>query len=114
MAQGPVAAREALAVLRTFLKPRNAQALASLEEAGERLIALQLLDGPSTLNISPLSTNLIENAVHNYRRETKRGGGGAENQRTRGSDLLARPGSAQLPRAVAAAEITIDSNTATI
>lgn len=71
-AQGGQAAREALGDLRQFLKARNAQALASLEECGERLIALQKLEVPATLNISLLSTNLIENAIHNYRRQTSR------------------------------------------
>ena len=72
LAQGPDAAREGLAALRKYLKGRNAAALASLEESGERLIALQLLDVPATLNISLQTTNLIENAIHNYRRQTRR------------------------------------------
>lgn len=72
LAQGPQAAREALSDMKKFLKPISAQALASLEEPGERLIALQLLDVPSTLNVSLLSTNLIENGIHNYRRQTRR------------------------------------------
>ena len=72
LAQGAVAAEEALAELTKFLKARNAQALSSLEEAGDRLIALQRLGVPSTLNVSLLSTNLIENAIHNYRRQTRR------------------------------------------
>ena len=72
LAQGAEAGREALVALRKFLKERNAAALASLDEAGERLIALHLLDVPATLNVSLLSTNLIENALHNYRRQTRR------------------------------------------
>ena len=72
LAEGNEAAREALAELRKFLKERSATALASLEESGERLIALQKLDVPATLNVSLLSTNLIENAIHNYRRQTGR------------------------------------------
>ena len=71
-AQGPLAGREALETLRKFLAPRNAAALASLEEAGEDLITLHLLDVPATLNISLLSTNAIENAILNYRRQTNR------------------------------------------
>ncbi|MEY2906697.1 MAG: hypothetical protein RLZZ408_1168, partial [Verrucomicrobiota bacterium] len=43
LAEGAQAGREALAALRKFLKERNAAALASLEESGERLIALHLL-----------------------------------------------------------------------
>lgn len=72
LAQGPQAAREALAELRRFVAARNAAALASLDESGEELIALHLLDVPATLNTSLLSTNLIENAIHNYRRQTQR------------------------------------------
>ena len=71
-AEGAIAAKEALGELRKFLKERNAQALKSLEESGERLIALQLLNVPATLNVSLMSTNLIENAIHNYRRQTAR------------------------------------------
>jgi hypothetical protein len=31
-----------------------------------------VLNVPLTLNVSLLSTNLIENAIHNYRRQTRR------------------------------------------
>ena len=72
LAEGSEAAMEALAELRKFLKARNAQALASLEESGERLIALQKLNVSATLNVPLLSTNLIENAIHNDRRQTSR------------------------------------------
>jgi transposase-like protein len=72
LAEGEDAAREKLEALRKFLKGRNALALASLDAAGERLIALQLLNVPATLNVSLQSTNLIENAIHNYRRQTRR------------------------------------------
>lgn len=72
LAQGPQAGREAYEELRRFLAVRNAAALASLEQAGEELIALHLLNVPATLNTSLLSTNLIENAIHNYRRQTRR------------------------------------------
>jgi hypothetical protein len=71
-AQGPVAGREAYADLHRFLAARNAAAIASLEEAGEELICLHLLDVPATLNTSLLSTNMIENAILNYRRQTNR------------------------------------------
>jgi len=71
-AQGPEAGREAYADLHRFLAGRNAAAVASLEEAGEELISLHLLDVPATLNVSLLSTNAIENAIHNYRRQTQR------------------------------------------
>lgn len=72
LAQGSEAGREALEELRRFLSKRNQAALASLEEAGEDLIALHKLEAPGTLNSSLLSTNLIENAILNYRRQTNR------------------------------------------
>lgn len=65
--QGAEAAREALAGLRTFVAGRNAEALASLEEAGEELIALHLLEVPNTLHKNLLSTNIIENSIRNMR-----------------------------------------------
>lgn len=69
-AQGEEAGREALAALRTFLRPLNAAATASLNEAGDALIAVHLLNIPATLNPSLLSTNAIENVMSNYRRQT--------------------------------------------
>ena len=71
-AEGAEAGREALQALKTFLAPRNQEALRSVEEAGERLITLHRLGAPSTLNRSLLSTNLIENVMLNYRRQTNR------------------------------------------
>lgn len=70
LAQGEEAGREALAALRTFLRPLNAAATASLNEAGDALIAVHLLNIPATLNPSLLSTNAIENVMSNYRRQT--------------------------------------------
>jgi putative transposase len=67
VAQGADAGREALAALRRFIAHRNAEALASLDEAGEELIALHLLEVPNTLHRSLLSTNLIENSIRNIR-----------------------------------------------
>jgi transposase-like protein len=72
LAQGEVAGREAHADLRKFLAKENAKALASFDLLGEQIIALHKLGAPSTLNLSLLSTNLIENAIHNHRRGTKR------------------------------------------
>jgi transposase-like protein len=71
-AQGEAAGQEALAALRKFLAERNAAAVTSLDEAGESLIALHSLNVPATLNVSLLSTNLIENVMRNYRRQTDR------------------------------------------
>lgn len=65
--QGEEAAREALKELRKFVASKNAQALASLEEAGDELIALHLLEVPNTLHKNLLSTNIIENSIRNVR-----------------------------------------------
>jgi hypothetical protein len=46
--------------------------LESLREAGDDLIALHCLDVPSTLHVSLLSTNLIENSFRNVRRKLGR------------------------------------------
>ena len=56
----------------TFLKPHNAEALKSLEEAGGELIALQSLNVPNTLHRNLLSTNAIENSFRNTRRKMGR------------------------------------------
>lgn len=66
-AQGPEMGREIYGELRDFLASKNAKALQSLEEAGEDIIALHLVDAPATLNVSLLSTNLIENSFRNVR-----------------------------------------------
>jgi putative transposase len=71
-AEGSQAGMEALQDLRKFLKARNTQALVSLEKSGERLTTLQKLSEPATLNTSLQSTNLIETAIHNCRRQTSR------------------------------------------
>ena len=70
--QGEQAAREVLVELEQFLEKKNAAALASLREAGEELIALHTLDVPSTLHLSLLSTNIIENSFLNTRRKIGR------------------------------------------
>lgn len=70
--QGEEAAREVLRELEEFLGKKNAEALASLREAGEELIALHMLGVPTTLHKSLLSTNLIENSFRNTRRKLGR------------------------------------------
>ena len=70
--QGRTAAEEVLAELRAFLKPLNAEALRSLEEAGEELITLHRLEVPNTLHRNLLSTNAIENSFRNTRRKLGR------------------------------------------
>lgn len=70
--EGEEAAREVLGELERFLRGKNAQALASLHEAGDELIALHMLGVPSTLHKNLLSTNLIENSFRNTRRKLGR------------------------------------------
>lgn len=71
-AEGLEAAEEIVAELRIFLKGKNAQALASLEEAGDELLAVYRLGAPSTLNSTLLNTNCIENPFRNVRAKTQR------------------------------------------
>ena len=54
------------------MTPLNAEALKSLHEAGDDLIALHRLEVPNTLHASLLSTNLIENSFRNTRRKIGR------------------------------------------
>ena len=70
--QGEAAAQEVLHELEQFLEKKNAEALASLHEAGEELIALHKLNVPPTLHKSLLSTNIIENSFRNTRRKIGR------------------------------------------
>lgn len=73
VAQGLDDARAALLRLRTFLAAHSAQAVASLDEAGEeQLLAVQALGLPNTLHVSLLSTNCIENPNRNIRAKTRR------------------------------------------
>ena len=71
-AEGLETAEEVVAELKTFLKGKNAQALASLEEAGDELLAVHGLGAPSTLNTTLLNTNCIENSFRNVRAKTRR------------------------------------------
>ena len=71
-AEGLEAAKEVVAELQNFLKGKNAQALASLEEAGDELLAVHGLEAPSTLNTTLLNTNCIENPFRNVRAKTRR------------------------------------------
>jgi transposase-like protein len=70
--QGKDAADEVVKELESFLKPINAQALASLHEAGDDLTALHHLEVPNTLHRNLLSTNAIENSFKNTRRKLGR------------------------------------------
>jgi transposase-like protein len=71
-AEGLDAAREVVDELQIFLKGKNAQALASLEEAGDELLAVHALGAPSTLNTTLLNTNCIENPFRNVRAKIRR------------------------------------------
>jgi putative transposase len=71
-AEGLVTARECVEELKAFLKGKNAQALASLEEAGDELLAVHSLGAPSTLNTTLLNTNCIENPFRNVRAKIRR------------------------------------------
>ena len=70
--QGKDAAEEVVRELEEFLQGKNAEALNSLREAGEDLIALQSLNVPSTLHRNLLSTNAIENSFRNTRNKLGR------------------------------------------
>ena len=72
IAQGPEKAREVYGELHDFLSSKNMNALNSLEECGEDLVAFHLIDAPSTLNQTLLNTNCIENSFLNVRRKTGR------------------------------------------
>ena len=71
-AQGAEAAIDVLGELDAFLAPKNLAALNSLHEAGADLIRMHLLDAPSTVHGTLLSTNLIENMINNIRRSSRR------------------------------------------
>lgn len=66
-AEGEAAAREQLDALRRFLASHSRKAVESLDEAGDELITLHRLHAPSTLNVSLLSTNSIENIFRSSR-----------------------------------------------
>jgi transposase-like protein len=70
--QGKEDALECVADIEVFLEGKNRDALKSLVEAGEDLVAFFALEVPSSLNRSLLSTNAIENAFLNLRRHIGR------------------------------------------
>ena len=69
-AQGSQAGEEAFDELLDFVSERNAAAALVLRQRRESLLAFHLLDVPSTLNITFLSTDLIENVLRNWREAT--------------------------------------------
>lgn len=70
--EGGEAALEVLLEFDRFLERKNKAARDSLHEAGLDLIRVHLLDTPSTLHVSFLSTNIIENTFRNFRYESER------------------------------------------
>lgn len=73
LAQGEEDGKKAYEALHKFLKKTSAEALASLEEAGEEeMLAIHRLNIPNTLHKTFLSTNCIENSFKNVRRKTGR------------------------------------------
>jgi len=71
-AEGLETSEEVVKELRAFLKSKNAQALVSLEEAGDELLAVHGLGAPSTLHTTLLNTNCIENPFRNVRAKIRR------------------------------------------
>lgn len=69
-AQGRQAGEEAFDELLDFVSERNAAAALALENRKDALLAFHRLDVPSTLNVTFLSTNLIENVLRNWREAT--------------------------------------------
>ena len=69
-AQGKAAGEEAFEELLDFVSERNAAAALALKEREAALLQVHRLDIPSTLNVSLLSTNIIENMNRNWRAAT--------------------------------------------
>ncbi len=69
-AQGKDAGEEAFNDLLDFLSERNAAAAIALKARKDDLIAFHSLNVPSTLNVTFLSTNCIENSFRNWREAT--------------------------------------------
>lgn len=69
-AQGRAAGEEAFDDLLDFVGERNAAAALALCARREALLAFHRLNVPSTLNITFLSTNLMENVLRNWREAT--------------------------------------------
>jgi transposase-like protein len=69
-AQGKDAGDEAFDDLLDFLSDRNAAAAIALKARREDLTAFHNLNVPSTLNVTFLSTNCIENSFRNWREAT--------------------------------------------
>jgi transposase-like protein len=69
-AEGREAGEEAFEDLREFLAERNAAAALALKDRKDDTLRVHRLNLPSTLNVTLLSTNIIENAIRNWREHT--------------------------------------------
>ena len=69
-AQGKDAGDESFDEVLDFLSERNAAAALALKTRRENLVAFHQLNVPSTLNVTFLSTNCIENSFRNWREAT--------------------------------------------
>ena len=69
-AQGREAGEEAFEELLEFVSERNAAAALALGARRGALLAFHHLEVPATLNITFLSTNLIENVIRNWRAQS--------------------------------------------
>jgi len=69
-AEGKEAGEEAFEELVEYVSERNAGAALGLKERREGLLAFHGLNVPATLNVTFLSTNLIENVIRNWRAQS--------------------------------------------
>lgn len=69
-AEGREAGEEAFENLREFLAERNAAAALALSDRREEILCVHRLGIPATLNLTFLSTNIIENTIRNWREHT--------------------------------------------
>lgn len=70
--QGTEAGEEAFDNLHRFIQSKNAQCALALLENKDKLLTVHRLETPSTLHSTLLSTNCIENVIHNVRKKTNR------------------------------------------
>lgn len=69
-AEGREAGEEAFEDLREYLSERNAAAALALSDRRDDALRVHQLNLPSTLNVTLLSTNAIENTIRNWREHT--------------------------------------------
>jgi hypothetical protein len=69
-AEGREAGEEAFEDLREFLAERNAAAALTLSDRRDEILCVHRLGIPATLNLTFLSTNIIENVIRNWREHT--------------------------------------------